>query len=66
MTRIIELVEKNVVGDQVHLIAECNLFDDNGKLYTQQSRSPFTYQASMTDEDIKLDLQNGAYSIYFN
>lgn len=66
MTRVIELVEKNIVGDEVHLIAECNMYDDFGSRINQQSRSPFTYPASMTDEEIKLDLQNGVYSIYFN
>ena len=64
MTKVIELFEKNVVGDKVDLIAECNVYDGD-KLVNQLSRSPFTYSTSMTDEEIKLDLQNGAYALYF-
>lgn len=65
MTKVIELFEKNVVGDELHLIAECNMYDENGKRVNQFSRSPFIYPATMTDEDIKLDLQYGVYAIYF-
>ena len=64
MTRIIELFEKVVIGDEVHLIAECNDWE-GGYIVNHLSRSPFVYPATMIDDDIKNDIQNGAYSIYF-
>lgn len=66
MTRIIELFEKTIVNDTVHLIAECNDYDDNGFLWNQLSRSPFAFPATMIDDDIKQAIQNGEYAIYFN
>lgn len=63
--KLIELFEKVTNGDgTMNLIAECNEYED-GVWYNQLSRSPFTYSESMTDEEIKTDLQLTTYSIYY-
>jgi hypothetical protein len=66
MTRVIELVEKNVQDELLYLIAECNDYDQTGRRINQLSRSPFLFNAAMPDEDIIELIRIGAYSIYFN
>lgn len=60
---MLELKDKQVIDDQVHLIAEYNIYKD-GKLVQQLSRSAFTYPASMTDEEISADIMTNYYYIY--
>lgn len=65
MTRVIELVEKNVQSGMLYLIAECNDYDQAGLRINQLSRSPFAFDAALTDEEIIEQIRAGAYSIYF-
>lgn len=72
MTTTIELFDKTYTGGtgfldstEVTLIAECNQYDDYGKLTRQFSRSPFTFPSSMTDEQIIASLRNNEYSGFF-
>lgn len=60
---MLELKDKQVIGEEVHLIAEYNIYKD-GKLVQQLSRSPFTYPATMTDEEISADIMANYYYIY--
>lgn len=65
-TRVIELFEKQYDGNgNVYLIAECNEYNDLGVRVQQLSRSPFTFQETLTDDEIKDLIRNGVYSIYF-
>lgn len=66
-TRVIELLNKVPDGNgQVNLIAECNEYTDGIENWTiQLSRSAFTFDESLSDDDIKQWLQANAYSIYF-
>lgn len=64
--RIIELKEKQVLEGSIHLIAECNEYDENGKLVNQLSRSPFVIiNTEWTDEEIINSIQSNEYQIYF-
>ena len=66
MEKLIELFNKVADGNgNVNLIAECNVYE-NGVRVAQLSRSPFTFSATMIDDDIKQAIQNGEYAIYFN
>lgn len=64
MTKI-ELFEKNVVDGSIHLIAECNVYDENNNMIRQNSRSPFVFPETMTDQEIIDSIQVNEYSIYF-
>jgi hypothetical protein len=65
--KLIELFSKVSNGDgTINLIAECNEYEEGAATwYNQLSRSPFTYSESMTDDEIKNDLQLTTYSIYY-
>lgn len=66
MNKVIELFEKKVFDDNtISLIAECNIYDENGIIINQLSRSPFTFPNTMSDEEIISSLQANEYSIYF-
>lgn len=64
MTKI-ELFEKNVIDGSIHLIAECNVYNENNELIRQCSRSPFVFPDTMTDAEIIESIQLNEYSIYF-
>lgn len=64
MTKI-ELFEKNVIQNEIHLIAECNVYNENNEMIRQCSRSPFVFPDGMTDAEIIESLQQNEYSIYF-
>jgi hypothetical protein len=65
MTQEIHLVEKVNNGDgTVTMIAELCVHV-NDVFSHHNSRSPFTYPDTMTDQEIIDDLRNGVYSIYF-
>lgn len=66
----IELFEKNVIQNEsnvneIHVIAECNVYNENNELIRQCSRSPFIFPDGMTDAEIIESLQQNEYSIYF-
>lgn len=64
--RIIELKEKQILETGINLIAECNEYDDNGKLINQFSRSPFVIiDTTLTDEEIINNIKANGYKIYF-
>jgi len=65
--KIIELFDKQTdeTGENVHLIAECNLYNENGVFIKQFSRSPFVFPNTMTDEEIITSLTQNEYNIYF-
>lgn len=65
MNKVIELVEKQIIDGNINLVAECNLYNENGELIQQFSRSPFTYSETMTDEEIINDIKTNYYYIYF-
>lgn len=66
MDKRIELFEKGVFDDNMtSLIAECNVYDENGVRTKQLSRSPFIFPNTMTDEEIITSIQANEYSIYF-
>lgn len=65
MIKEINLVEKKDNGDgTVSLIAELCVYID-GVFSHHLSRSPFTFADTMSDDDIKLELEQNQYSIYF-
>lgn len=64
-TRIIELFEKQILGDNIEFIAECNEYDETGKRVEQLSRSYFSRPSTMTDEEIINDIRTFEYSLYF-
>lgn len=65
ITKEIYLVEKVNNGDgTVSLIAELCVYR-NGIFDHHDSRSPFTFSDTMTDQDIIDWLKNNTYSIYF-
>lgn len=63
---VTEIVERIIDGDNVNIIAECNLIDEDGNVVAYFSRSPFTYNKDVTDELIIEDLKFGVYSIYYD
>lgn len=60
---MLELKEKQTIDNEIHLIAEYNIYDGD-KLVQQLSRSPFVYPNTMTDEEIKADIMTNYYYIY--
>jgi hypothetical protein len=65
ITQVINLVDKVDNGDgTVSLIAELQVFND-GVFSHHDSRSPFTFADSMTDQDIIDYLTANEYSKYF-
>lgn len=65
ITKQIDLVEKVDNGDGTRsCIAELNVFVD-GVFKWQDSRSPFTFSDTMTDQDIIDSLTANEYSRYF-
>jgi hypothetical protein len=65
-TRLIKLFDKTPDGEgHVDLIAECNDYDENQIRVRQLSRSPFTFQDTLTDEEIIEILRTNEYSRYF-
>lgn len=65
MIKEINLVEKKDNGDgTISLIAELSVFID-GVFSHHLSRSPFTFSNNLSDDDIKSELQQNQYSIYF-
>lgn len=65
ITKEIVLVEKvNNQDDTVSLIAELRVFKD-GVFDHHDSRSPFTFANTMTDQEIIDYLTANEYSIYF-
>lgn len=64
--RVVELFEKQFDGNgNVTLIAECNEYNEVGLRVKQLSRSPFTFNDTLTDEEIVALIKEGVYSIYF-
>jgi hypothetical protein len=61
----IELKEKTTIESEIHLIAECNVYNENNEMIRQNSRSPFVFPDTMTDAEIIESLQTNEYSIYF-
>jgi hypothetical protein len=61
----IELKEKTTIDSEIHLIAECNVYNENNEMIRQCSRSPFVFPDTMTDAEIIESLQLNEYSIYF-
>jgi hypothetical protein len=61
----IELKEKTTIDSQIHVIAECNVYNENNELIRQCSRSPFVFPDTMTDAEIIESIQLNEYSIYF-
>jgi hypothetical protein len=61
----IELKEKTTIDSEIHLIAECNVYNENNEMIRQCSRSPFVFPDTMTDAEIIESLQTNEYSIYF-
>lgn len=65
ITQEIHLVEKVNNGDgTISMIAELCVFN-NGIFSHHDSRSPFTFSDTMTDQDIKDYLTQNEYSRYF-
>lgn len=60
---MLELKEKQIVGNEIHIIGEYNIYKD-GKLIQQLSRSLFKYPDTMTDEEIASDIMTNYYYIY--
>ena len=60
---MLELKEKQTIGNEIHVIAEYNVYKD-GKIIQQLSRSPFVYPDTMTDEEISADIMANYYYIY--
>jgi hypothetical protein len=60
---MIELKEKQIIGNEIHVIAEYNIYDGD-RLIQQLSRSPFVYSDTMTDEEIIADVRTNYYYIY--
>jgi len=66
MEKRIELFEKGIFDDNmISLIAECNIYDENGVRTKQLSRSPFIFSNIMTDEEIIESIKANEYNIYF-
>jgi hypothetical protein len=66
MTKEIFLVERVDNGDgTVNLIAEIAVFNSDGSFRQDLSRSPFTFDSSLTDQEIKDYLIANQYSIYY-
>lgn len=60
---MLELKEKQTIGNEIHVIAEYNGYRD-GVIVRQNSRSPFVYPDTMTDEEIEADIMANYYYIY--
>lgn len=65
MTKTIDLVDKQVGETAITLIAECNMYNEEGKLVQQLSRTKFEFGLEETDETIIEFLKQNQYSIYF-
>lgn len=66
MNKVIELFEKSVFDDNmISVIAECNVYNENGIRINQLSRSPFIFPNTMSDTEIINSIQTNEYSIYF-
>lgn len=60
---MLELKEKQTIGNEIHVIGEYNVYDGD-QVVQQLSRSLFVYPDTMTDEDIKADIMANYYYIY--
>lgn len=60
---MLELKEKEIIGNEIHLIAEYNLYQGD-RIIQQLSRSPFVYPDTMTNEEISEDIIANYYYIY--
>lgn len=60
---MVDLKEKQIIGNEIHLIAEYNIYDGD-KIVQQLSRSPFIYPDTMTDNEIIADIMVNYYYIY--
>lgn len=60
---MLELKDKQVIGNEIHVIGEYNVYDGD-KVVQQLSRSLFVYPDTMTDEEISADIMANYYYIY--
>ncbi len=60
---MLELKEKENIGNEIHLIAEYNLYEGD-RIVQQLSRSPFVFPDTMTDKEISQDIMTNYYYIY--
>lgn len=65
MTLTIEIARSVETEEIRKVIAECNVYDGEGKIVRQCSRSPFEFPAGTTDDEIVQALRYGDYAQYF-
>lgn len=66
ITPIIVLTNRTERENNIFIIAECNIYDNEGNIIQQLSRSPFNYPNTFSDIDIINSLKVNEYSIYFS